>query len=457
MAELADSQPSPSPSFAFQLVDHLYDEEAALAPVRAWLERAFRRPLSELASREQDRQAKDQMSISSAFASLRQLALLDWRQIFEHVSGVERILRQDPSGVYTGMDFPTRDRYRRAVEEVARRCGQAEETVARHAIELAARAARTAARDTRRLHVGTYLVGEGRPELDRLVSCRQPLQASLRMWAYHHHSAVYFLALGLFSGLLVSLIVLLGMGGQPIETRILIFLLSLIPASQLALELVNYLIMRVFPPRTLAKMDFEQSGIPDAFRTLVVVPMLLADAHTVRREVDRLEIRYLANREDNLLFSLFTDFADSDTAHGDGDELLLQAAVTGLEKLNQRYGGGRFFLFHRERVWSRSEQKYIGWERKRGKLEEQNRLIDATRPESAGRLVHDHPAACEPFPFEGPQAPPPVPLCQLMTDRSRQTAALRACIPWARGGDMKAMGALANGARQALSLLYTQE
>ena len=146
--------------------------------------------------------------------------------------------------------------------------------------------------------------------------------------------------------------------------------------------------MRVFPPRTLAKMDFEVSGIPDAFRTLVVVPMLLEDPQTIGAEVDKLEIRYLANREDNLLFSLFTDYTDSRQAHREEDEPLLQAAIAGLETLNQRYGGERFFLFHRERMWSESEQKYIGWERKRGKLEELNRLIDGTRPRDAGRLVY---------------------------------------------------------------------
>jgi cyclic beta-1,2-glucan synthetase len=389
MAELTENQPSPSPHFAFQLIDHLYDEEAALAPVQSWLERISRRPLSELSSREQDRQTKDQISIGNAFTSLRQLALMDWRQIFELVSHVERLLRLDPAGIYAKMDFATRDRYRRAVEEVARRSGQAEEKVARGAIDLAVRAAGTATSgDKRRTHVGTYLIGEGRRELDRLLVCRVPPRFRFLAWAYRHHSAVYFIGLGFFSALFISLIVLLGLRGQTLETRILIFLLSLIPASQLALEVVNYLVMRIFPPRTLAKMDFEVSGIPDAFRTLVVVPMLLVDSQTIGAEVDKLEVRYLANRENNLLFSLFTDYTDSEEAHSEEDALLLQATIARLESLNQRYGGERFFLFHREKTWSESEQKYIGWERKRGKLEELNRLIDGTRPPNARPLVY---------------------------------------------------------------------
>jgi len=135
-------------------------------------------------------------------------------------------------------------------------------------------------------------------------------------------------------------------------------------------------------------MDFKVSGIPDAFRTLIVVPMMLVDTERIRAEVEKLEIRYLANKEDNLLFSLFADYTDSDQAYSEGDKHLLQAATDSLEALNHRYSGERFFLFHRNRTWSESEQKYIGWERKRGKLEELNRLIDGTRPEDASRLVH---------------------------------------------------------------------
>ncbi|HUL20616.1 MAG TPA: glycosyl transferase, partial [Thermodesulfobacteriota bacterium] len=165
LAELAATQPGPSPYFATQLVDHLYDEDAALVPVQSWLERTYRKSLSELNLREQNRQTKDQISIGNTFTSLRQLALLDWRGVFERLSRVERLLRFDPSGVYPKMDFETRDRYRRAIEELARGSGQAEDQVAQRAIELATRAASQAAEDDRWPHVGTYLMGEGRREL----------------------------------------------------------------------------------------------------------------------------------------------------------------------------------------------------------------------------------------------------------------------------------------------------
>ena len=330
LAELAATQPGPSPYFATQLVDHLYDEDAALVPVQSWLERTYRKSLSELNLREQNRQTKDQMSIGNAFTSLRQLALLDWRGIFERLSRVERLLRFDPSGVYSKMDFDTRDRYRRTIEELARGSGQAEDQVAQRTIELATQSAREAAEDDRWIHVGTYLMGEGRCELARLLRCHEAPRFRVMQWVTRHHSAVYFLGLSLFSAVSISLIVLPGLRGQTPGIRLVIALLLLIPVSQLAIEVLNYLVMRLLPPRALPKMNFEISGIPDAFRTLIVVPVFLGDAETIRAEVEKLEIRYLANKEGNLLFSLFTDYTDSDQAHREDDERLLQTVTESL-------------------------------------------------------------------------------------------------------------------------------
>ena len=388
LAELARTQLSPSPHLATRLIDNLYDEAAELVAVRSWLERTLGQSLGDLSLREQSRQAREQVSIGNAFTSLRQLALLDWREVFEQLSQVEQVLRLDPSGVYPEMDFDTRDRCRRTVEELARRSGQTEEQVAQRAVQLATQAGREAAEDGRRGFVGTWLVGEGRRELARLVGCRETVRYRVLEWVYRHHAAVYFLGLGLLFALSLALIVGFGLGGESPGIQLGLALVMLIPVSQLAIEVVAYLVTRLLPPRALPKMDFEETGIPDAFRTLVVVPMMLVDAETTRAEVEKLEIRYLANKEENLLFSLFTDYTDAPDLQRDDDARLVQIATESLESLNRRHGGERFFLFHRERTWSESEQQFIGWERKRGKLEELNRLIDGTRPETAARLVY---------------------------------------------------------------------
>ncbi|MBK5276714.1 MAG: glycosyl transferase [Desulfuromonadales bacterium] len=392
LAELAKTEPVPTPYFAVQLVGLLYDEEAASAPVQSWLERTLKTPLIEITLSEQNRQTREQLSCGNAFTSLRQLALLDWREIFEQLNRVEQVLRRDPSGIYGRMDFATRDRCRQAIEELARAADQSEERVAERVITLAQQAGREATGDERRGHVGAWLVGQGRAELARLLACREKLRYRTLEWIYRHHEVVYAAGVGGFTALFlllagyvesvrsVGLIGFIGFIG--------LALLLLIPVSQLAIEVLNYLVTRFLPPRPLPKMDFEDVGIPDAFRTLVVVPMMLVNAETVRGEVEKLEIRYLANKENNLLFSLFTDYTDSATRTHEDDKLLLQSAIECLTELNQRHHGERFFLFHRERTWSESEQKFIGWERKRGKLEELNRLIEGTRPETEERLLY---------------------------------------------------------------------
>src|SRR6185369_10980180 len=137
LAELAAAEPGPSPYFGTQLVSLLYDEAAALTPVQSWLERTLKNPLHDLNLREQNRQTREQLSCGNAFTSLRQLALLDWREIFEKLSRVEQVLRRDPSGVYSGMDFATRDRCRRVIEVLARASARTEEHVAGLVIKLA--------------------------------------------------------------------------------------------------------------------------------------------------------------------------------------------------------------------------------------------------------------------------------------------------------------------------------
>ncbi|WP_084813680.1 GH36-type glycosyl hydrolase domain-containing protein [Desulfogranum japonicum] len=394
LAELSRKEAVPTPYFSIQLAGLLYNDPSALSPVQDWLERVHKKPLHDLTLQEQKRQTREQLSCGNAFTSLRQLTLLDWREMFELLSKVELILCTDPSGTYSMMDFTTRDRCRQAIEKLAKNSAQSEEQIASRVTGLAAQSAEQSS-DELRGHVSFWLIGAGRDELASLLSCRDSLRHRILSWIYNHHSPGYLLtitaSLILFTGFIVD-------SALPYElfsprfvssgTGILFVLLATITASQLAIEIVNYLITRFLPPRYLPKMDFQQSGIPDEFRTLVVVPVMLVDEKSIDGEIEKLEIRYLANRENNLSFSLFTDYTDSETPGRDNDAPLLQRAVAAIEALNNRHDDTTFFLFHRDRLWSESEQKYIGWERKRGKLEELNSLIDGTRNESAPPLVH---------------------------------------------------------------------
>ncbi|HVF11281.1 MAG TPA: glucoamylase family protein, partial [Abditibacteriaceae bacterium] len=393
LADLALEQSPPSPHFADRLVSHLYDEEAALLQVQGWLEGRLKAPLADIMQGEQRRQAADQASVSNAISSLRHLNELDWREAFEELSLVERLLRDDPAQVYSAMDFATRDRYRHEIERIARGSGVGELDIARRALEAAGlRGGEQAPATTPPPHhVGYYLIDGGQAQLEAGLGYRAPLRRQVTGAALGHPELAYLGGVGAATA--SALCVLNGLarrggGRAPGVLR----LLGLLPASELAVQLVNYLVTRVISPRPLPKMDFEH-GIPDEFRTIVVVPMLLLSPDAVREEINRLEVHYLANADPNLRFALLADFRDAPAAQMPEDAELMATAVRGIQDLNERHAavssfGLRvssstnseletpnskpFLLFHRERRWCESEACWMGWERKRGKLEELN-------------------------------------------------------------------------------------
>jgi len=380
LAAVAAECPHPSPHVVEELLDNLYAEEAALTPVRAWLQTKFPAPLEEVLRQHEQIEASDQTSLANSISTLRLLSQFDWREVFEAVSRVEAILWTDPAATYGRMDFETRDRYRHQVEKLSRRRGILEEQVADAVIELAR--AHSAEPEN---HVGYYVVDDGLPKLEQHLRTRPSVREALLRWVNRHPGFVYlgwvvagtafyvFLALS-FSRLSAS----------PPGLKIALGLLFFLPAAELAVQTVNYVVTRSIQPRPLPKMSFDD-GIPDEFRTLVVVPMMLLTPESIREEVERLEIRALANPDPNLVFGLLSDYSDAPNQHMPEDLELLDVARLGIETLNERHGTDRFLLFSRERKWSEGEQRWMGWERKRGKLEQLNQFL-MTDPEGGDEV-----------------------------------------------------------------------
>jgi cyclic beta-1,2-glucan glucanotransferase len=311
--------------------------------------------------------------IASAIRSLRALEVANWKQFFERTSAVERILAKDPAAVYRQMDFDTRDSYRKAVEVVASwTAGADEEAVATAAVRLAGRRG-----DPRRSHVGHFLVAGGRLELERELGARPRWSERWRRWLTTYPTATY---LGSTGGLSAAAAAGLAAWLLPHATAPMIALavaVGLIPIVSVAVTLVNFMLTHVLPPRALPKLDFAH-GIASPWRTLVAVPALLSDIDEIDALLASLEIRYLANRDRELQFALLTDLCDADREHLPADDVLVGRAVDGIAALNQRHGanGQRpFQLLHRARRWNPSEGRWMGWERKRGKLRQLNRLI----------------------------------------------------------------------------------
>jgi cyclic beta-1,2-glucan synthetase len=322
---------------------------------------------------EYQREATEQASMGNSISSLRLCASLDWSRFVERVSAVDHILRRDPSGDYTRMDFGSRDSYRHAVEELAAPTGEAQVSVSLRAIENArAAAARTPLSPA--AHVGHHLVGPGRAALELDVAARLTLSTRLRRAVRRHPTKVYLGSVALLTGLVVLAAIAYARSVGAHEALALAALAVLLPASEFAVLIVQRAVAAHAPPRRLPRLDFS-NGVPANARTIVIIPTLLADVADVADLLEHLEVQALANLDPHIHFAILSDFKDATTAVVEGDALILDAARRGIEELNRRHSEERFFLFHRERQWNPKEGVFMGWERKRGKIEEFNRLV----------------------------------------------------------------------------------
>ncbi|HEU5282663.1 MAG TPA: cyclic beta 1-2 glucan synthetase, partial [Burkholderiales bacterium] len=318
------------------------------------------------------------LSMGNSITSLRLCATLDWNEYVESVSVIEQILQRDPSGVYSRMEFASRDRYRHAVEALADPTGEAQVRVALRAIESARQAAETHGADSPMAHVGYHLIGRGRRELERDVAHHPPLRQRLRRLLFDYATPVYLGSVALLTGLGVAAALAGAQAAQaPPWMMVWVAALALIPASEIAVAFMHRVVHRITRPTPLPRLDL-RGGVPEPARTMVIVPTLISSVDGVRALVEHLEVHALGNRDPHVHFALLTDFPDAASEHLPGDDEVLAAAMAGIEALNARHApgtGDRFYLFHRARRWNGSEGAWMGWERKRGKLEEFNRLL----------------------------------------------------------------------------------
>jgi len=373
-----------------QLFQRLRDQDPAVTPALRLLEEllaAQGTTAEEMVRLEHQRQATMNVTVRNVITSMRLISWFDWADFVESVSLVDDVLRARSS--FGEMDFATRDRYRHAVEELARGSGLTEIEVARRAAEMADAA--PAAETTRsadtleppvaaRRNPGWYLVFDGRPAFERDLHVRVPLARRLRRAYVRGAGMGYLGTLTLVTALLLAIPLLLSGGEGAAGAGILVVaILALGPASDLAIALVNRTVTDVLGPKALPRLDLDD-GVPTRMRTLVVVPMLLTSEADVEAQVGGLEVHYLGNREGDLRFALLSDWLDAPTEQVPGDDELLAAAVAAIDRLNERHGeapggGARFLIFHRRRRWNAAEGCWMGWERKRGKLLELNALL----------------------------------------------------------------------------------
>jgi cyclic beta-1,2-glucan synthetase len=351
-------------------------------PLLQWLEaRTATQNLSlaQLIEAEHRRQAEHRVAAGQLISSLREISHTIWEIHFEEISLVEQILSRDPARVYSEMDFASRDLVRHTLEKLAERWGIAEWTLAERTIALAMAVKADSVENRIQQHVGYYLIGPGRAHLCNSLKIHRQLWFHYREILNHYPNAVYFSSMIFLTGffILAAWDFIKPLLHFSTWQFILFALISTIPVVEWTLRQLHWFLMKIFPAQPLLKLEF-RNGIPKEASTMVVIPTIINSAANATELAHRLEVYHLANPDPHIYFALLTDFPDAAREEMPGDAAILEAALENIARLNVRYPhpeSSYFYLFHRHRLWNPGEKKWMGWERKRGKLAEFNALL----------------------------------------------------------------------------------
>lgn len=358
--------------FLVHLLQKLRDQDSEIFKTIDWLENLIKKcgiSTAELIETEHLKQAEDQVLISNIIKSMRLFSNIDWHDFFEKVSIVEKKLQEDPKAIYHRMDLETKDIYRKAVEKLSKNTSYSEQEISEKIIQLATEANQ---------HAGKFLFGKGLSKTQRAIGYKKTIKENLTNKLENHPGFFYFPSIIILMGLIYQATFLAISEEETNKLfKFIIGFILLIPASELSIAMVNYIVTILKKPSRLPKLSFRE-GVPNEYTTMVIVPCLFSDKNTISELIKNLEIHYLSNQDKNIYFGLIGDFCDSKQETTSEDADFLNYARKEILNLNMKYnylGRSKFFMFSRRRLLNKSEAKWMGWERKRGKLEEFNKLI----------------------------------------------------------------------------------
>ncbi len=363
-----------SNAFAVQLIHRLRDQDGLAAHTLDWLKRRVEtegHSLESTVSDEHHRQSAANVTVRNIITSMRYVSDVNWENWFDGVSLVDRELREKSD--FGEMDFPSRTLYRTAVEELSR--GSAHDELEVTHMTLARVALASDNDSAARRDPGYFLIGPGRRGFEQHLKFKPPVLRRVRTTLKSAGLAGY--ASAIFLVTLAVLWTLLGKVFTPETSTLLLIALAiaaLLPLVETAISVVNFAVTRLLEASVIPGLAL-RDGVPADLRTLVVVPTLLTSRDDIAEMIDRLEVHYLSNSAGELYFALVTDWTDAATETCAADDDLLNEALAGISRLNATYSTTCFLLLHRSRKWNEQENKWMGWERKRGKLHELNRLL----------------------------------------------------------------------------------
>lgn len=308
------------------------------------------------------------VTIGNAITSINTIIRVNFLEIFEQINGVEEILKNDPANVYSKMDYKTRAYYRQEIEKISKKTKISEMYIAKKCLEFAEKG------DSKKeKHIGYYLISKGKNKLlsDLLGRKVKEKKSEKKVKVYVYTIIILSILLSFLCGLYVE------NKCDNLIFSVLIFICTLIPSQTIIVQLIQYLLSKIIKPKIIPKLDFKY-GIPEEYSTMVIIPTIVNNKEKVHELFSKLEVYYIANKSENLYFTLLGDCSSGSHEKEIYDNEIVQAGIEEINKLNEKYPDSNFNKFnfiYRKRIWNNSEECYLGWERKRGLINQFNEYL----------------------------------------------------------------------------------
>ncbi|MCK9268100.1 MAG: hypothetical protein M0P14_05260, partial [Alkaliphilus sp.] len=356
-----------------RLVRIIREDRCEFRPILEAIDRRLdyvHKSIKEILEKEYMLQSKYKISLGYGINSIRNISSLNWEMVFKSTSLVERVYEKDPLGVYENMENYSKNYYRYETQRLANKFEVQEIFISKKVLEFAEEEWEKGSRD-KRAHIGYYLIDGGKDKLfDYFGHGNKDTSVYLGKYGY------YYFPIVLLSIFLTYLFSRYAYNTGNLYGGIAVFIVTFIPLTTISIDVLNYFYFKKYRPKVLPKINYGHE-IPEGCGTFVVIPTLLPDEDRVEELAGNLETFYLSNKEKNIYFGIVGDFKDGDQKITENDEKIINKGLKIISKLNKKYGQEKdiFYFFHRERVFSETQEKWMGWERKRGALVEFNNLL----------------------------------------------------------------------------------
>ncbi len=329
--------------------------------------------ISDIIQKEHYQIANLKVVLGNCIKSIKDIGRINFDELLNEINGIEDILFKDPANVYQNMEQESKSYYRTKIENIAKKFKISEVYISNKLIELASRYTK----DDIKSHIGYYLLKDGYSEL------LDSLQIKHKRFLNQNQISKLYISLNF--GLTIYIDFIFAFITQILLNNLILsifqFVILYIPISEIIIRIMNYILLKLKAPTLIPKLDFE-SEIPEQYTTMVVIPTILGSEDKVKKMFKKLEVYYNANNQNNLYFTLLGDCTESEKETENIDKVLIEAGIKEAERLNQKYNTNIFGFIFRKRRWNSGENKFIGWERKRGLLYSFNLFLQ-------GKVVDD--------------------------------------------------------------------